>query len=61
MTAGYPSSPVRNSPELYSLHIAEDDGEVDWDFPPLDDRETVAKFGFLVLALVETEQTEVTV
>ncbi|XP_043240686.1 target of rapamycin complex 2 subunit MAPKAP1-like isoform X3 [Amphibalanus amphitrite] len=53
--------PLRHSPELYSLHIAEDDGEVDWDFPPLDDRETVAKFGFSVLALVETEQTEVTV
>ncbi|XP_037079864.1 target of rapamycin complex 2 subunit MAPKAP1-like isoform X3 [Pollicipes pollicipes] len=53
--------PLRGSPEMYSLHIAEDDGEVDWDFPPLDDRETVAKFGFNVLALVETEQTEVTV
>ncbi|XP_037080507.1 target of rapamycin complex 2 subunit MAPKAP1-like isoform X4 [Pollicipes pollicipes] len=52
--------PLRGSPEMYSLHIAEDDGEVDWDFPPLDDRETVAKFGFNVLALVETEQTEVT-
>jgi hypothetical protein len=38
---------------LYSLHIAEDDGEVDWDFPCLDTHETVAKFGFSYLALVQ--------
>lgn len=39
--------------ELYSLHIAEDDGEVDMDFPSLDPREPVSKFGFAKLALVE--------
>ncbi|ESP00893.1 hypothetical protein LOTGIDRAFT_180365 [Lottia gigantea] len=37
----------------YSLHIAEDDGEVDSDFPSLDNREPVSKFGFGKLALVE--------
>jgi hypothetical protein len=35
------------------LYIAEDDGDVDCDFPCLDPRETVGKFGFNYLALVE--------
>ncbi|XP_051794346.1 target of rapamycin complex 2 subunit MAPKAP1 [Acanthochromis polyacanthus] len=37
----------------YCLHIAEDDGEVDTDFPPLDSNEPIHKFGFSTLALVE--------
>uniref|UniRef100_A0A671QWY7 Target of rapamycin complex 2 subunit MAPKAP1 n=1 Tax=Sinocyclocheilus anshuiensis TaxID=1608454 RepID=A0A671QWY7_9TELE len=37
----------------YFLHIAEDDGEVDTDFPPLDSNEPIHKFGFSTLALVE--------
>ncbi|XP_056288255.1 target of rapamycin complex 2 subunit MAPKAP1 [Pseudoliparis swirei] len=37
----------------YCLHIAEDDGEVDTDFPPLDSNEPIHKFGFNTLALVE--------
>ncbi|XP_075885498.1 target of rapamycin complex 2 subunit MAPKAP1 isoform X3 [Nelusetta ayraudi] len=37
----------------YCLHIAEDDGEVDTDFPPLDSGEPIHKFGFSTLALVE--------
>ncbi|TRZ01295.1 hypothetical protein DNTS_018628 [Danionella cerebrum] len=37
----------------YCLHIAEDDGEVDTDFPPLDSSEPIHKFGFSTLALVE--------
>ncbi|XP_065348191.1 target of rapamycin complex 2 subunit MAPKAP1 [Cloeon dipterum] len=41
----------------YALHIAEDDGEVDWDFPCLDEKEVVSKFGFNYLALVQ--KTEV--
>ena len=40
---------------MYCLHIAEDDGEVDTDFPSLDSREPVSKFGFTKLALVEKE------
>ncbi|XP_077869840.1 target of rapamycin complex 2 subunit MAPKAP1-like, partial [Saccoglossus kowalevskii] len=39
--------------DRYSLHIAEDDGEVDSDFPALDNREVISKFGFHTLAFVE--------
>ena len=45
----------RENAENYMLHIAEDDGEVDMDFPALDNREPVSKFGFTNLALVEKE------
>lgn len=45
--------------DYYSLYIAEDDGEVDSAFPCLDARETVAKFGFGFLALVERDPLEV--
>lgn len=37
----------------YGLYIAEDDGEVDWDFPCLDPREKIGKFEFSALGLVE--------
>ena len=40
---------------MYCLHIAEDDGEVDTDFPSLDNREPVSKFGFSKLAIVEKD------
>lgn len=39
--------------DAYCLHIAEDDGEVDTDFPPLDSNEPIHKFGFNSMALVE--------
>ncbi|XP_072908718.1 target of rapamycin complex 2 subunit MAPKAP1 isoform X2 [Hemitrygon akajei] len=39
--------------DVYCLHIAEDDGEIDGDFPPLDSNEPIHKFGFSTLALVE--------
>lgn len=42
----------------YSLRIAEETGEVDEDFPSLDSKEMVAKFGFPVLALVERNTAE---
>ncbi|XP_070531704.1 target of rapamycin complex 2 subunit MAPKAP1-like [Ptychodera flava] len=45
---------LKESVEGYSLHIAEDDGEVDTDFPALDNREVISKFGFHSLALVDT-------
>ena len=35
--------------------IAEEDGEVDTDFPALDSKEVISKFGFPTLALVEKE------
>jgi len=38
--------------DAYSLHIMEDDGEIDSDFPPLENREPVSKFGFDQLGLV---------
>lgn len=48
------SAPVcSENVEAYCLHIAEDDGEVDTDFPPLDSNEPIHKFGFSTLALVE--------
>lgn len=51
--ANYDCSCFREDVGLFALHIAEDDGEVDWDFPCLDPHETVAKFGFSYLALVQ--------
>jgi hypothetical protein len=48
----------RDSVDHYGLYIAEDDGEVDWDFPCLDPRETVGKFGFNYLALVERQKKD---
>lgn len=45
--------PCSDNVSAYCLHIAEDDGEVDTDFPPLDCNEPIHKFGFSTLALVE--------
>lgn len=47
------SASLSDSVNAYCLHIAEDDGEVDTDFPPLDCNEPIHKFGFSTLALVE--------
>lgn len=47
--------PLQETIDLYCLHIAEDDGEVDTDFPSLDNKEPVLKFGFTKLALVEKD------
>jgi len=44
--------PLSDNLHLYSLYIAEDDGEVDYEFPPIDKREPISKFGFGRLALV---------
>lgn len=52
LTDGAPVSRSENV-NAYCLHIAEDDGEVDTDFPPLDSNEPIHKFGFSTLALVE--------
>ncbi|XP_069697970.1 target of rapamycin complex 2 subunit MAPKAP1 isoform X2 [Periplaneta americana] len=49
---------LKDSVDNYGLYIAEDDGEVDWDFPCLDPRETVGKFGFNFLALVERQRKD---
>ncbi|XP_053398792.1 target of rapamycin complex 2 subunit MAPKAP1-like isoform X2 [Mercenaria mercenaria] len=47
--------PLQENTDLYCLHIAEDDGEVDTDFPSLDSKEPVSKFGFTKLALVQKD------
>ncbi|KAM4662995.1 target of rapamycin complex 2 subunit MAPKAP1 [Discoglossus pictus] len=44
---------LNDNVDAFCLHIAEDDGEVDTDFPPLDSNEPIHKFGFSTLALVE--------
>jgi len=43
----------QNDVKAYSLHISEEDGELDLDFPALDDKELMSKFGFNHLAVVE--------
>lgn len=48
----YSFKPVTN----YGLYITEEDGEVDRDFPQLDIKECVAKFGFTCLGLVEHKE-----
>ncbi|XP_020897979.1 target of rapamycin complex 2 subunit MAPKAP1 [Exaiptasia diaphana] len=45
--------PLHGQPDRYCLQIAEDDGVVDTDFPALDKDESITKFGFTCLALVE--------
>jgi len=42
----------------YNLQIADDDGEWDSDFPPLDQVEPIAKFSFSHLALVKCNKVE---
>ena len=49
---------LKPSVSHYSLRIAEENGEVDPDFPSLNSKELVAKFGFPVLALVEKDEQE---
>ncbi|XP_072176722.1 target of rapamycin complex 2 subunit MAPKAP1-like [Diadema setosum] len=46
---------LRENVENYCLMIAEEDGEVDMDFPALDSKEAISKFGFNTLALVEKD------
>ncbi|XP_031566578.1 target of rapamycin complex 2 subunit MAPKAP1-like [Actinia tenebrosa] len=51
---------LKGTTDQYCLRIAEDDGEVDMDFPALDKDELITKFGFTCLALVENEPKPVT-
>lgn len=43
----------------YGLYIAEGDGEIDTDFPPLDAREPCSKFCFSNLALIERRNSDI--
>lgn len=47
---------LKTNVKHYALKIAEENGEIDPDFPSLNPKEPVAKFGFPVLALVEKEE-----
>lgn len=51
----FPLQPVSS----YGLYITEEDGEVDRDFPCLDAKECVAKFGFTCLGLVEHKNNKI--
>lgn len=46
---------LKNDVKSFCLQIAEDDGEVDLDFPALDNNEAITKFGFNCLALVQKD------
>nr|CAG4645555.1 EOG090X072S [Lynceus sp. MCZ IZ 141354] len=54
-TAENRQPPLKDALNQYALFIAEDDGSPDADFPCLDSRETVSKFGFTTLALVHVK------
>lgn len=54
---GIPSS-FREDISRYGLYITEDDGEVDWAFPCLDPRETISKFEFTTLGLIEMKPSD---
>lgn len=47
--------PLKNDVKSCCLQIAEDDGEVDTDFPALDNKEQITRFGFTWLALVQKD------
>ncbi|XP_066988872.1 target of rapamycin complex 2 subunit MAPKAP1 isoform X2 [Macrobrachium rosenbergii] len=49
--------PLTGGVENHVLHIAEEDGQVDWDFQALRNRDLLDKFGFNVLALVEKKKS----
>lgn len=47
--------PLKNDVKSFCLHMAEDDGEVDTDFPALENKEPITKFFFNCLALVQKD------
>ncbi|KAK2550639.1 Target of rapamycin complex 2 subunit MAPKAP1 [Acropora cervicornis] len=51
--------PLKNDVKSYCLQIAEDDGEVDTDFPALDNKEQITRFCFTCLALVQNDTSPV--
>lgn len=51
-------SKLSNDINRYSLRIAEETGDVDPDFPSLNPKEPVSKFGFPILALVQKDDDE---
>ncbi|XP_065210665.1 target of rapamycin complex 2 subunit MAPKAP1 [Planococcus citri] len=58
-TLQYSDYSFKDTVDFYALYIAEDDGEVDRVFPCLDPKETVSKFEFRMLALIERSSDEI--
>ncbi|XP_012285280.1 stress-activated map kinase-interacting protein 1 [Orussus abietinus] len=54
----HPDHPLKDDITKYGLYLCEDDGEIDWDFPCLDPRETISKFKFTTLALHEMKPSD---
>ena len=53
-----PSERLEPPVHSYSLHMCEEDGSVDCDFPSLDLKEPFNKYGFSQLALVKKDQVD---
>ncbi|TRY77863.1 hypothetical protein TCAL_08135 [Tigriopus californicus] len=47
---------VHKSHEKYTLYMAEPDGTIEREFPPLEKRELISKYGFNILGLVDLGQ-----
>lgn len=54
----HPDHPLKDDITRYGLYFTEDDGEVDWDLPCLDPRETISKFEFTTLGLAEMKPSD---
>ncbi|XP_029670981.1 target of rapamycin complex 2 subunit MAPKAP1 [Formica exsecta] len=54
----HPDHNLKEDISRYGLYITEDDGEVDWAFPCLDPRETISKFEFTTLGLIEMKPSD---
>lgn len=54
----HPDHPLKEDITRYGLYFTEDDGEVDWDLPCLDPKETISKFEFTTLGLTEMKPSD---
>ncbi|CAL7947967.1 unnamed protein product [Xylocopa violacea] len=54
----HPDHSLKDDITQYGLYFTEDDGEVDWDLPCLDPRETISKFEFTTLGLAEMKPSD---
>lgn len=54
----HPDHPLKDDITRYGLYFTEDDGEVDWDLPCLDPKETISKFEFTTLGLAEMKPSD---
>nr|XP_034182069.1 target of rapamycin complex 2 subunit MAPKAP1 [Osmia lignaria] len=54
----HPDHLLKEDITRYGLYFTEDDGEVDWDLPCLDPKETISKFEFTTLGLTEMKPSD---